>query len=216
VVGSIHVAMFDTFVSRLRAFFGEPLANSLRRRLRAAAPSEISELREDLHCRIAGTVRVLDRSTLLAPLSGVTCVAYLLEVIATDRAGDVHLLIYDKKAVPFVLAHEGHHALVDPQHSQLLVSVAHELRVRDGFPADPRPREVLERYQARPSWGSTRAIRYREWVVEPGQSVSIAGVGRREVDPHAVVERGYRDHARQRLRFVGSEQLPLLVGDDPP
>ena len=64
--------MLDRLLSRLRAFLGEPLAKSLRRRLRAASPSPISELREGLHCRIAGTVRLHENTTLTAPLSGVS------------------------------------------------------------------------------------------------------------------------------------------------
>ena len=208
--------MFDRFVSRLRAFLGEPLAKSLRRRLRAAAPSPISELREGLHCRIAGTVRVHDNTTLTAPLSGLTCVAYLLEILETNADFGERLFAYDKRAVLFVLADQGHHAVVDPSHSQILVSTSHVLDRTGGFRSDPRQRAVLERYQPDAQYMQTTRMRYREWVVEPGARVTLAGVGQREVDPFARVERGYRDEARQRLRFVGSEELPLLVGDDPP
>jgi hypothetical protein len=208
--------MLERFLSRLRAFLGEPLAKSLRRRLRAAAPSPISELREGLHCRIAGTVRVLDNTTLTAPLSGTTCVAYLLEIIETLAESGERLLVYDKRAVPFVLADAGHHAMIDPSHCQILVGRPQTLDRTSGFRSDPRQRAVLERYWPGATYESTRRMRYREWVVEPGTRVALAGVGAREVDPHAQVERGYRDEARQRLRFVGSEELPLLVGDDPP
>lgn len=203
-------------MSRLRAFLGEPLAKSLRRRLRAAAPSPISELREGLHCRIAGTVRVLDNSTLTAPFSGLTCVAYLLEIITTDIDLGDRLLVYDKRAVPFLLADAGHHAVIDPAHCQLLVASKHALDTRSGFRADPRQNALLHRYYPLERYERMVRMRYREWVVEPGARVTLAGVGAREVDPHAQSERGYRDEARQRLRFVGSEELPLLVGDDPP
>ena len=208
--------MFDRFVSRLRAFLGEPLAKSLRRRLRAAAPSTISELREGLHCRIAGMVQVHENTTLTAPLSGLTCVAYLLEIIETNTDWGERLFAYDKRAVPFVLADHGHHAVVDPAHSQILVSTRHALDRSSGFRSDPRQRAVLERYQPGAQYAQTTRMRYREMVVEPGARVTLAGVGQREVDPYAQSERGYRDDARQRLRFVGSEELPLLVGDDPP
>ena len=92
--------MLDHFLSRLRAFLGEPLAKSLRRRLRAAAPSPISELREGLHCRIAGTVRLHDKTTLTAPFSGAVCVAYLLEIVETLAGGGEHVLVYDKRGTP--------------------------------------------------------------------------------------------------------------------
>lgn len=208
--------ILDRFLSRLRAFLGEPLAKSLRRRLRAAAPSSISELREGLHCRIAGTVRVHDNATLEAPFTGRRCVAYLLEIIETHQDGAERLVVYDKRSVPFVLADDGHHAVVDPSHCQILIASKREVLTRSGFHTDPQQRTLLERYDPGGAHFNTTRIRYREWVVEPGVRVTLAGVGQREVDPFATVERGYRDEARQRLRFVGSEQLPLLVGDDPP
>ena len=207
--------MFDRFLSRLRAFLGEPLAKSLRRRLRAAAPSPISELREGLHCRIAGTVRLHENTTLTAPFSGVPCVAYLFEVVET-LAGGEHVLVYDKRSVPFVLADDGHHAVIDPTHCQILLGITEQLTAHQGFRRDPRQRAVLDRYWPGGTYDRTERLRYREWVVRPGTRVTLAGVGRREVDPFAQGERGYRDEARQRLRFVGSENLPLLVGNDPP
>lgn len=208
--------MFDRLLSRLRAFLGEPLAKSLRRRLRAAAPSPISELREGLHCRIAGTVRVHENTTLTAPFSGVTCVAYLLEIIETLAGGGEHALVYDKRSVPFVLADAGHHAVIDPAHCQILLAITDQATAHGGFRSDPRQRAVLERYWPGGSYDRTIRLRYREWVVRPGTRVTLAGVGSREVDPFAQGERGYRDEAQQRLRFVGSEKLPLLVGNDPP
>lgn len=208
--------MLDHFLSRLRAFLGEPLAKSLRRRLRAAAPSPISELREGLHCRIAGTVRLHDKTTLTAPFSGAVCVAYLLEIVETLAGGGEHVLVYDKRSVPFVLADAGHHAVIDPTHCQILLAITDQLTAHQGFRSDPRQRAVLDRYWPGGIYDRTERLRYREWVVRPGTRVTLAGVGRREVDPIAQGERGYRDEARQRLRFVGSEMLPLLVGNDPP
>jgi len=81
----------------------------------------------------------------------------------------------------------------------------------------PRARGVLERYAPmRKDWSGTLRLTFRESIVEVGDRIAIAGVGRREADPHGTGERGYRDDVQQRLRFVGSQALPLLIGSDPP
>jgi hypothetical protein len=115
-----------------------------------------------------------------------------------------------------VLADDGHHAVVDPTYCQILLAITEQVTAHGGFRSDPRQRAVLDRYWPGGTYDYTRRLRYREWIVKPGTRVTLAGVGRREVDPFAQGERGYRDEARQRLRFVGSEKLPLLVGNDPP
>jgi len=213
------MAFWDRFFSRLRAFLGEPLERSLRRRLRAAAPAKISELREGLHCRIAGEVRALEGRTLEAPLSGLPCVAYLLEVverIGTNVGEETDLAIYDRQAVPFLLAEGDHRALIDPTHAQVLVGIDHELVARSPLELSPRARGVLAKYLPDRAWDRTTRIRFHERVVELGERVSIAGTGHREADPHALGERMFRDKAQERLRFVGTQKLPLLIGSDPP
>jgi hypothetical protein len=211
-----RVTFFDRLLLRLRAALGEPLVKSLRRRLRAAAPSKLSELREGLHCRIAGTVRALESKTLEAPLSGVPCVAYALEIIThtTDFGRD--LIAYDKRAVPFLLADEVHHAIIDPTYVELLVTSTRESIARSVLHAEPRLRDLLFRYcPDRLSWATTK-LRFREVAIELGKRIAIAGTGHREVDPLARNERGFRDQARDRLRLVGSPTLPLLIGDELP
>lgn len=214
------MAFWDRFFSRLRAFFGEPLDKSLRRRLRAAAPAKIEELREGLHCRIAGTVRPLDQGTLEAPLCGLPCVAYLLEVVEqrlTDTGTDRDLLVYDRKTVPFLLVEGEHRAVIDPSFAQILLTSDHELTAGSPHELNPRARAVLDRYAPqRTDWTGTVRLTFRESIVEVGDRIAIAGVGRREADPHGGGERGYRDDIQQRLRFVGSQALPLLIGSDPP
>jgi hypothetical protein len=216
------VAFYDRFFAWARAFLGEPLDKSLRRRLRAASPATIAELREGLHCRIAGDVSAIDQGSLEAPLSGLPCVAYLLEVVedsvmALTEGTERELVIYDRKAVPFLLVDGDHRALIDPSHAQILLGSDHELKASSPRELGPRARAVLGKYAPhRTSWDRTTRIWFRESIVEVGDRVSIAGVGRREADPHAVAERGYRDHAQERLRFEGTARLPLLIGSDPP
>lgn len=215
------MAFFDRFFALLRAYLGEPLDKSLRRRLRAAAPAAISELREGLHCRISGIVRSFEQGALDAPLCGLPCVAYLLEVVedevSTGTAGmERDLVVYDRRAVPFVLEDGDHRAVIDPEFAQILLPSDHELKATSPLELSPRARAVLAHYQPRRTWDRTTRIWFRESIVEVGDRIAVAGVGRREADPHGTAERGYREQIQQRLRFVGTATLPLLIGSDPP
>ncbi len=209
------MAWWDRVIARVRWYFGEPLSTSLRRRLRAAAPAALADLREGLHCRVAGTVRTDGGAVVRAPITDRACVAYALEVSQEDDLHSYLLVGLDKRAVPFVLEDEGHHALIVATHFQILVRDAAMLRVPRAE-LEPGHRELLSRVCPTFAWVDARTITFREIVIEPGARVSIAGTGHREVDPHAKDERGFRDTARHRLRFIDAPSLPLLIGDDPP
>lgn len=210
--------LFDSVVSWVRAFMGEPLEKSLRRRLRAASPATIAELREGLHCRISGAVRALDEGSLESPLSGLPCVAYRLEIVE-DHAlvGEAvrDLVVYDKRAVPFLLVDGAHRALIDPEFSQILTPSDHVLRAGAPGQLPHRARVLLEQRAPHVLWNRTTRIVVRESIIELGDRVAVAGVGRREADPHGAGDRGYRDAIQDRLRFVGTPELPLLIGAEP-
>lgn len=209
------MALWDRLLSRIRWFLGEPLARSLHRRLRAAAPASLAELREGLHCRVAGTIRLDEGAVVQAPVTRRACVAYSLEISQEDDLHSYLLVGLDKRAVPFVLEDGEHRALIVAQHFQLFVRDATTLRVPASALTQDH-RALLQRACPTLEWTVARTITFRETVLEPGRRVSIAGTGHREADPWATGERGFRDHARDRLRFVDAPTLPLLIGEDPP
>lgn len=211
--------MFDRLLAVLRFASGESLSTSLRRRLRAAHPWRIAELREGLHGRVRGTVRAIEGATITAALTGRPCVYYHLEIIQLGSIGDgyaQHLLSLDKRGVPFLLVEDGHHAVIDPTYAELLVSSVREVRARSANQLDPQLRTLLESHDVLAHAQRTPGtLRFSERIIEVGATVAIAGTAGREADPQAMRERGYRDEAQTRLRFVGLPQLPLLIGDPP-
>ena len=214
------MGLLDRLLARVRVALGEPLAKSLRRRLRAARPWRIAELREGLHGRISGTVRVLDGATLVASLTGRPCVYYQVEIIQFGALGEgfaQELLGLDKRGVPFLLADDGHHAIIEPAFAELLVrSTVHEVKASSARTLQPAQRALLERLGALGrAQRSSGAIRFTETIVELDATIAIAGTAAREADPQALAERGFRDDAQTRLRFGGAPKLPLLIGDPP-
>ncbi|MGE0872733.1 MAG: hypothetical protein AB7P03_29525 [Kofleriaceae bacterium] len=204
--------MFDRIIARVRAKFGEPLDKRLRRRLFAAARADLAELREGLHCRVEGTVALIDDQTIEAPVSRVRCVAYAFELFEASVEMESELIASDRRGVPFMLVEADHRALVEPTHAMIVHRADHD-RTTSRFELDAQQRALIARYlPTRMEFRSTHTFRFREHVVVAGDRVAVAGTGSREADPHALADRGYRDHAQNRLRFIGDAGLPLLIG----
>ncbi|MGE0548122.1 MAG: hypothetical protein AB7O24_31995 [Kofleriaceae bacterium] len=202
---------FDRLIAKLRVDFGEPLDKSLQRRLRAAAPSTLSELREGAHCRVSGTVSAIDNATFEAPMSGRTCVAYALDVLEVTVSHTRSFLVIDRRGAPFVIADGDYRAVIDPAHAMLLTEPAYERRA-SSFKLRDAERALLARHVPDHDLHSAISIRIRERVIGVGDHITVAGTGTREADPQAIAERGYRDGTQGRLRFVGAPDLPLLIG----
>ena len=215
------MSWYDRWVTKVRIAFGESLATSLRRRLRAAHPWTIAELREGLHGRITGTVKILDGATVQSTMTDRRCVYYKVEIIQQGGLTDTYaqrLLGIDRKSVPFVLVEAGHHALIDPTFAELLVTSTRVEITADSFHAlAARPRALLERLgMDQVALQMPGRLRFTETIVAIDAVVAIAGTAARESDPFAMTERGYRDQSQTRSRMIGSKQLPLLIGDPPP
>lgn len=214
------MSWFDRWITKVRIALGESLATSLRRRLRAAHPWPVAELREGLHGRITGTVKILDGATVQSTLTDRRCVYCEVEIIQQGGVTDTYaqrLLGIDRKSVPFLIAEHGHHALIDPTFAQLLVTSTRVEETADSYAAlAESQRALLEKLgRDRVALQMPGRIRFTETIVAIGSVVAIAGTAARESDPLAMMERGYRDD-QTRSRLMGSKQLPLLIGDPPP
>lgn len=205
-----RVSVLYGLLARLRAALGESKAKSLRRRLRAAAPASLAELREGMHCRITGTVRALDHAVLESPLAGERSVAYVFEIVA-DTSGVRDLIGYDKRAVPFVLAEGEHHAIIEPAYAEL-VADASVVVSTIAYQADEHQMALLRAHCPLAQISAATRLRFRETRVVVGGRIAIAGTGHREADPMALRELGFREQA-ERLRLAGAPGLPLLIGD---
>jgi hypothetical protein len=58
-------------------------------------------------------------------------------------------------------------------------------------------------------------LRYREAVIEVGETIAIFGAAIREPDPTAPPAESYRGDAPTRLRMTSSPRFPLLISDGP-
>jgi hypothetical protein len=200
------------------AFFGwyAGETQSTLRRLRATPQLPIGQVPEGTEVRIRGRVEPLSPPG-QAPLTGRACVFY--EVIVEEKRGGKNKhwvrVIREIHGVPFAVVDDTGRAIVDASGAKL--ALHHDVTTRSGTldDADAREQALLARHNiAATGWVFNKTMRYSEAVIEPGETVVVAGQGIREPDPDAVGQvAGYREGLPTRLRLTSSATFPLYVSD---
>jgi hypothetical protein len=173
-----------------------------RMRMRDAA----AELADRTLATVTGTVRVLDRS-LVAPLSGRTCVIYVARVaIKTDALQQLVAPIEDPvetRWVQFALETDAGTVIVD--------DTAGDVDLPE-LPLIPRKLELEQRFLAERGAPPelARTAGFHEIVVEPGDRIAVHGLVIHEEHTGEVGERGYRDMPR-RVRLVAHRDHALAI-----
>lgn len=185
----------------------------IKRTLRAARPWPIAELPEDTLGRVIGRAAQLD-GVLTAPITGRTCVFYVVEVL--EKRGKSHAtLIREETGVPFVLTDDSGRAIVDPTGAKLALTTDASTTSGSLDDATPVEEAFLARHgKSSRGWVFNKVLTYREAIVEVGERVAILGAGVREPDPDAGPGEGYRGGPPTRLRLTSSSRYPLLISDD--
>jgi hypothetical protein len=190
--------------------------NRLKRRLRAAKPWPIAELPEDTLGKITGQARVLG-GTLVGPLTGRTCVFYVATVQerrSSGRSTYWRTIITETAGVPFMLEDGSGRALVDPTGAEVALDFDGNSSSGTFHDADLRQEAFLAKHgQKSTGWVFNKGLRYREAMIEVGETIAVMGSGVREPDPEAPPEEAYRGAPKTRLRLTSSARYPLVISD---
>lgn len=190
----------------------------IRRQLRAAPRVAIGELREGRTGRVVGQVG--DGHTIQAPLTGRSCVFYEATVEqyrSNGKSGSWRQVAREVNGVPFVLDDGSGRAIVDPSGARVAVDIDMTTRSGTFDDATPVEEQFLTRHGLRSAgWVFNKSLRYREGVIEIGETIAVMGQGVREPDPDAVGKvGGYRSGPPTRLRLGGWSRHPILLSDAP-
>lgn len=189
----------------------------IRRQLRNTPAKPIRELRDDELGKVVGKARALD-AVLTAPLSGRPCVYFIATVEEHRSSGKTHYwrtIIKEMRGVAFVLEDSSGRAIVDATAARIAIDF--DGRSQSGTFDDPTEAEraFLARHGERgEGWIFNRRLRYREAVIEEGETIAVLGAGTREPDPDAPPTEAYRGDAPTRLRLTSSPRYPLVISDD--
>jgi hypothetical protein len=190
----------------------------IRRDMRSAPLVDIAELREGRTGRLVG--RVGEGETLQAPFTGRSCVFYeatVEEYRSSGKTGSWRQVIREARGVSFVLDDGTGRAIVDPGGARVDVDIDMTTRSGTFDDATPIEEQFLTRHGLRSTgWVMNKSLRYREGVIEIGETIAVMGQGVREPDPDAVGRvGGYRSGPPTRLRLGGSSRHPILLSDAP-
>lgn len=187
------------------------LNRQVRDRIARVDAQASSAVREGCWARVTG--RVVSDETLVAPLSGRRCVAYVVHVSQIERRPHRHwaLLGSEVQGLRFELHDAAGKILVDPQRGEL--SVPTKDVGFSGFLDAPRDaeREVLVRVGALAEGQDlpSDAV-YREGILVAGDTVDVLGWCIADgLEPHS--HGGLRDQATPRRVLVASVSDPILI-----
>jgi hypothetical protein len=192
-------------------------SRQIRRQLRKAARKPIAQLADNELGKVVGSARGLDEM-LVAPLSGRRCV-YFIAVVEERRSNSKSSywkkIVEESRGVPFALEDDSGRAIVDASSARIAIDF--DGRSQSGTFDNPTEAEraFLSRHGERgQGWLFNRSLRYREAVIEEGETVAVLGAGTREPDPDAMPTAAYRDAPPTRLRLTSSAKYPLVISDD--
>lgn len=189
-------------------------ATKLNRELRNTPRRTLAELPEGTLGRVVGKAVALD-DTLEAPLSGRPCL-YYTSIVEVSDGKYWKQIVREDRAVMFVLDDGTAKAIVDPSSSKVVLDF--EQTGASGTFDKPTEREqaFLDAHDTASTHAGglfNRSLRYREAVIEVGDTIAIFGATTREPDPDARPEGGYRGDAPTQLRMTSSRKQPMIISN---
>lgn len=173
---------------------------------------QIAHLPEHQEGRLVGNVRALPR-TLIAPLTGRTCVYYLVVVEQALLLGWQEYYI-DRCGAAFALDDTSGTAIINPTRAGVELAFDYRAVIRSSDEPTPAQRAVLARaVLARQGYrgDGDDLLRFSEAVLSAGDRVTVVGTGRHSPDVASSTELDYRSAIPVRLHLEGSDAAPLSI-----
>ena len=196
-----------------------PESPRAKQRLRRAPRRMIDAFKEGEAAKIVGTLSYLGEP-LRTPLTGRACACYEIlveEYSAMGGTGSWEVVIREFKGQAFMLRDETGLAIVSPEGAELVITL--DSQTKSGTFYEPTVRETnfLKSHGRKgKGWVFNKTLRYREGILEEGESVAVLGQGVNEPDPDGADQvSGYRQGPPMRLRLGGSKKRPLVISDAP-
>lgn len=190
-------------------YFSKP--QRLKREIASAQKWRIAELPDSTLGRIVGVVKPVGE-VLTSPLGGRRCIYYLAQV----RTGGKHpkTVAQEERSVACTVEDDSGRALVDVAGAEMVVN--QDAATTSG--TFDNPTEIEAAFLAKHGQSGTgmvfnRALVYREWTIEVGETIAVLGAGVREPDPDAPPVDAYRGEPRMRLRLTSTPRWRLRISD---
>jgi hypothetical protein len=189
----------------------------LKRKLREAPYRSIRHLPDQTWARFIGKADPI-ADPLIAPLTGRACAFWRVVVEEMHGRNSWKGVLAREMGKDFAIRDDSGTLLVRVAGAKL--AVERDGRFSSGFMHDATPeltRFLVENDQKPEGWIFNRTLRYYEAVIEPGETVAVAGVAHAEPDPDPDGQSvaGYRETAMRMVLQSGGPNAPVLITDDP-
>jgi hypothetical protein len=184
----------------------------LRERIESFPWQAIATAREG-RAAVQGVARAGE--LLRAPLSGREVIGFRVKVEHQDssnRNARWLTLVDISEVNAFQVQDSTGTAWVEPSFSSLILAL--ESQGRNGMfsSAPPELEQLLNKHgETTRGWIFEKALRWSEYLLEPGERVYVGGHARREID-HALATAGYRD-TPTRLVINSPDDGPMIISD---
>ena len=184
----------------------------IKRKLKKAIRMRVNEFRDGDIAKVVGVVEI-EGEPLLAPLSGRPCCYYHVTVEQRVQSGKSSSwrTIIDEEFGGDILLRDGDDLarLSGNAYTSLIVK---DRDFSSGFLNDATPE--LEAYlssdgtESENVIGMNKSLRYKEGILEAGESISAIGQGYWKIEDHP-------QGRRKVLELIGLASEPIVVSDDP-
>ncbi len=181
----------------------------IRRAIKKLPVTKVKDFADGTIGRVVGQVRVIDETT--APMSGRPCAQYHLIVKqrrSSGRSSHWVTLVDEQRVVDFVVEDGSGRAVVNTVGAK--AAVVKDAKARSGTfnSATPELEALLARHghDSTGFLGFNKTIRYKEGVIEEGETVAVCGRGR--IERQAGSPRG-------QLVIGPNNEEPVLISDHP-
>lgn len=186
-------------------------------RLRAAPRVAIRDFPDGRVAKIVGTVRE-SAAAVQAPVSRRRCVYYFVEVEEDqsddDSLGGWRTIVTEQAGCDFLVDDGTGTALVLIAGAQ--GSLIEDVHLRSGFLDAPTPemQALLARHdKSTHGWILPKRLRYREGILELGETAAVCGHGMLEPDPNPATAGAYRERAMRPV-LRSTPDNPVLLSDN--
>ncbi len=189
----------------------------IRRTLRNAQTVAVSEFQPGTAAKLVGRLSHTGQ-TLTAPLSGRSCAYYQVtveEYRSNGKSGSWYTVVDESEGAGFLLQDDSGQALVHLQAAKVVVVKDSHSKSGTFDDATEAEEAFLQRHGKKSQgWVFNKKLRYREGVLEEGETVAVFGHGEWDANPDpSAPGAGYRGTSK-RLVMRTNAQSPLYVSDD--
>lgn len=184
----------------------------VKRKLRKTPSKEIKDFRNGDVAKIVGKVEFA-KKPLIAPLSGRECTYYNILVekqVSNGKSSSWKKIIKEEISQDFIIREKDKIALIDTQNVKSYLVPDKKFSSGAFNDATPNLESYLHKHghESTGLLGFNKSIRYKEGVLEKGETVAVVGTGKwtetSEIFPNERI-----------LKVISQPEKPVFLSDDP-